>query len=55
MNSETTVIHKIIAESGAVSVNNQNYAVHNFLHRYVSLSMARSRLIVYALNYWLIA
>lgn len=30
MNNETAVIHKIVAESGVVSVNNQNYTVHNF-------------------------
>lgn len=55
MNSETIAIHKIVADSGVVSVNNQNYAVHNFLYRYVRLSMSRSRLIVYVLSYWLIA
>jgi hypothetical protein len=50
-----SAIHKIVAESGVVSVNNQNYAVHNFSHRYVRLPMARSRLIVSVVNWWLIA
>ena len=44
MNNYTSAIHKIVANTGFVSVNNQNYTVHNFSHLDINLSNAMSEL-----------
>ena len=50
MNNYTSVIHKIVADSGIVSVNNQNYTVHNFSHVNINLLGPMFELYLYELN-----
>jgi len=50
MNSETAAIHKTVADSGVVSINNQNYTVHNFLCLDVNLLQRMFELYLQELN-----
>ena len=50
MNNETSVIHKIVACSGIVSVNNQNYTVHNFSQLDINLLHRMFELYLQELN-----
>ena len=45
-----SVIHKTVAESGVVSVNNRNYTVHNFSRLDINLLHRLSELYLQELN-----
>ena len=50
MNNYTSAIHKIVANTGFVSVNNQNYTVHNFSRLDINLLQRMFELYLQELN-----